>query len=142
MLEVSGSAAAHRGAEQEVCRRSRLARAPCDVFGRARWAQLVPAAAVSLPVAAWTQTHTGCNRAVSSVNTTTTQTEARCSDRASSVSRGGEDRAPVFPRRSNWLALTGARSSESPPRSLDMEIYRRGAGELFDLNVSGRSHEV
>lgn len=37
----------------------------------------------------------------------------------------------LFLSRSNWLAPTGARSLESPPRSLDMEIYRKEGGELF-----------
>ena len=45
------------------------------------------------------------------------------------------ERALVFLGHFNWLALTVARSLESPPRSLDMEIYRkereREGGELF-----------
>ena len=56
-------------------------------------------------------------------------------------------KALSFIGRSNWLAFTGARSLESPPRSLDMEIYRKGGGMemifilisafLFDLYVPG-----
>lgn len=37
--------------------------------------------------------------------------------------------ALLFLATSNWLELTGARSLESPPRSLDMEILEEGGKE-------------
>lgn len=43
---------------------------------------------------------------------------------------GHRERSPSLGR-SNWLALTGARLFESPPRSLDMEIYRKEEGHDF-----------
>ena len=79
-----------------------------------------------------THTHTAPNRPVSTVNITAGGHRFK-----PDVQMEDTERALVFLGHFNWLALTVARSLESPPRSLDMEIYRkereRGRGTIFIL---------
>ncbi len=73
-----------------------------------------------------THTHSAPNRPVSTVNITAGGHRFK-----PDVQMEDTEWVLIFLGRSNWLALTIARSLESPPCSLDMEIYRKEGGKLF-----------